>query len=257
MTFRSAAATLALAAFASVAFAAKDNNPFVIVKDGKNVGNAAFTITKGKDGFHLVGKFQYHISGGAVSNEDIGTKTVNTILNEGQVTEDLKFADDGNFVSGYTQNSTNQIMTSFQPDKAHKIVTINQIQGGVGLGSRDIPLPKPAFLVVPDYDPATMQMLLSTAINHPHDDKLYLLFVPAGSNPKAGNATAYVGIQLAPDTVSGALDGKPVTLKHYLLNYHSSKADLYADDAGNLMEADMGALGVSYVRVNFSMAAAK
>jgi len=35
------------------------------------------------------------------------------------------------------------------------------------------------------------------------------------------------------------------------MNYHAGKADLYVDDAGNLMQADMGTLSASYIRTKF------
>jgi hypothetical protein len=259
MKFRFATMALAFAVLiASATAASNDANVFNIVNtSGKSIGNASYKLAHNKDGYHLVGKFQYHFAAGGPATEDIGTKTVSGLLNEAQITEDLKFNDNGDFLSGYTQNSTNQMMTSFQPDKARKQVTVNQIQGGISLGSSDIPMLRPDFLVEPDYDPGTLQVLLSAAIAHPHEDKLYLMLVPAGSNPHAGSSTVYVTIQQGPDAPTGTLDGKPITLKHFLLGFHASKADVYTDDAGNLMQADMAALRASYIRAKFSMTTPK
>jgi hypothetical protein len=259
MKFRLAALPLVLTFMAvSATAASNDANVFNLVNtSGKSIGNASYKLTHNKDGYHLVGKFQYHFAAGGPATEDIGTKTVSGLLNEAQITEDLKFNDNGDFLSGYTQNSTNQMMTSFQPDKARKQVTVNQIQGGVSLGSSDIPMPRPDFLVEPDYDPGTLQVLLAAAIAHPHADKLYLMIVPAGSNPRAGSSTVYVTIQEGPDAPAGTLDGKPITLKHFLLGFHASKADAYTDGDGNLMQADMAALHASYIRAKFVMTTPK
>jgi len=265
MSLRSALVPVALvsAAFAMLsapALAAAPANSFNLVsKAGKTIGNASYNITKDKNGYHIVGKFQYRLGSSVSLSTNTAGSSIGTgvTYNDGQFTEDFKVSEDGNFLSGYTQNSSDQMMTSFQPSKAGTTVTINQIQGGVGLGSHDLTMPKPNFLVVPDFDPATVQLFLTTALAHPHDDKLYLFLVPAGSNPRGKEAPAYVTLQLAPDTPSGTLDGKPVALMHYVMGYHTGKADLYADSTGTLMQADMGPLNTSYIRAKFAMDAAK
>ena len=59
------------------------------------------------------------------------------------------------------------------------------------------------------------------------------------------------------EDAAGTLEGKPLTLKHYRLNYQKAKAELYTDADGKLMEADMGTTSASYVRVKFAMDAPK
>jgi hypothetical protein len=260
MNRRAALVSLALAALTASAFAAAPTNSFnLITSAGKNVGNAAYTITKDKNGYHVVGKFQYKLGSSMQTDSKTGGTSMNSTIafNEGQFYEDFKVSEDGTFLSGYTQNATNQVMTSFQPNKAGNLVTVNQIQGGISLGSRDFPLPKPGFLVVPDFDPATMQVFITTALAHPHDDKTYLFLVPAGANARGNDTSLYVILQLAPDTPSGTLDSKPVKVTHYILNYHVGKADLFTDDTGTLMQVDMGPLNISYIRAKFALAAAK
>jgi hypothetical protein len=256
MSLRAALVSLALVPLTTTAFAAAPATSFNLVAAGKAVGNASYTITKDKNGYHIVAKFQYRLGSEVSMNYNAESSHMgNTVAyNEGQFTEDFKVSEEGSFLSGYTQNSTNQIMTSFQPNKPGTVVTINQIQGGVGLGSHDLPIPKPNFLVVPDFDPATLQLFLTTATAHPHDDEIYLFVVPGGSNPRAGDKPEFVTLQLAPDTPSGTLDGKTVALHHYVLGYHSGKpSDFYADDAGDLMQADITPLKISYIRAKFAL----
>jgi len=258
MHLRAALVPVALASIAISAFAAAPANSFNLVStSGKNIGNASYTITKDKNGWHIVGKFQYHLGSSTQANTNTGDTHMGSsvMYNEGQFNEDFKVSDDGNFLSGYTQNSTNQMMTSFQSSKNSSEVVINQIQGGAGQ-AHNVTMPKPNFLIVPDFDPATLQIFLTTALAHPHDDKTYLFLVPAGSNPRGKEAPLYVILQLAPDTPSGTLDGKSVNLMHYIVAYHTGKADVYTDDTGTLMQADMGPLNVSYIRAKFSLAAA-
>jgi len=257
MSLRTAFVSAALISLAAPDFSAAPANAFNLVSNGKTIGNASYTISKDKNGYHVVGKFQYRLGSSVSANTNTGDAHMETSVafNEGQFTEDFKVSEDGSFLSGYTQNASNQILTSFQPNKAGTTVTVNQIQGGVGLGSHDITMPKPSFLLVPDFDPANLQLFITTALAHPHDDKTYLFLIPSGSNPKAAEKPAYVVLQLAPDTPGGMLDGKAVTLHHYLVGYHVGKADLYVDDTGTLMQADMGPLKTSYIRAKFALAA--
>jgi hypothetical protein len=246
--------TAALASLvAAPAFAAAPANTFSIVSSaGKNVGNAGFTITKDKNGYHLVGKFQYHFA--ATVGVDLATGNARTSVNynEGQYNEDFKVSEAGNFISGYTQNSSDQMMTSFQPIKGSSDVSVNQIQAGAGQ-AHTVTMNKSVFQVVPDYDPGALQLFLTTSIAHPHDDKIYLFLVPAGSTSRGHESPIFVTLQLAPDTPEGTLDGKPVKMMHYVMGYHVGKADLYTDDAGNLMQANMDPLGVNYVRAKFAL----
>lgn len=255
---RRAVAAVAVASLPLSAFAAADANSFALVNHaGRNIGKASYTITKTKDGYKVTTHFQYRagISGDATVAADDPTKTTansGATVTDYQYSGEYKIADDGSFLSGFTQNSANQILSSFQPNKTRSLVTVGQIQGGVNLGSRDIELPKPWFLLAPDYDPSAIQLLLTAAAAHPHSDSTYLFLVPAsGSGPKALNTPLFVTLQPLSDTPAGTLDGKPVTLKHIQMNYHAGKADLYVDDAGNLMQADMGTLSASYIRTKF------
>lgn len=259
MSARTILVPLGLVVLSAASFAAAPANSFNLVSTaGKNIGNASYTISKDKNGYHIVGKFQYRLGSSMQAESNTGDTHMSSgvMFNEGQFSEDFKISEDGNFISGYTQNSTNQIMTSFQPNKTGTMVTINQIQGGIGLGAHDLPLPKPNFLVVPDFDPGSLQLFLTTALAHPHDDKTYLFLVPAGSNPRGRENAIYVTLQLAPDTPEGTLDGKPIHVMHYVMGYHVGKADLYTDDAGTLMQADMGPLNASYIRTKFVLSPA-
>ena len=249
LTLRSAALSLALASSAAAALAA-DPNSFVLVKDGKNDGKATYSIDTAKDGYHIKSRYEYHLT---VAPSATSTTSFSTI-NEAQFSNDYKVDLNGNYISGYTQNATNQMITSFQPNKTRDIVTVNQIQGGMSGGGKPLPLPRPDFLVAPDYDPSALQILLTTSLAHPHADSKYTFVVPGtGMGPKAANTIVYVSVQAQPDA-NGTLDGKPITLKHFQMNYAKGKADLFTDADGKLMQADMGTLATSYIRVKFVLA---
>ena len=96
-----------------------------------------------------------------------------------------------------------------------------------------------------------MQVLLTSALAHPHSDHLYLLVVPASGAMGANNAL-YVTIA-DPTDATGTLDGKPVALKRYALGWNKAKGAIYADAEGTLMLADVGTIKVKYVRAKFKV----
>jgi len=60
-----------------------------------------------------------------------------------------------------------------------------------------------------------------------------------------------VTIQPVSGTANGTLDGKPVVLKRYLMNFHTAHALIFVNDAGTVMEVQMGPLSANYVRDKF------
>jgi len=266
MSLRFAALSLTLAFSTAAAFAA-DANTFVLVNaSGKTMGKASYTIDKTKDGIRVRSRFQYRLSAAdiqAASDPDLDSGGGGRRgggggaggLTDAQYTAEYKITADGDFLTGFTQNGDTQMLTSYQPDKKGGNLIIGQVQAGVSGGSRDLALPSPHFLLAPDYDPSVLQVLLTTALTHPHADSTYALVVPAGANPRARNNALYVTLQPAlAISANGTLAGKPVALKHYLLNYHQGHADLYADADGTLMEADLGPLSAKYIRTGFTLA---
>jgi len=252
MKLRFAALALSLTTFAAAA-CAQANSFQLINKGGKAVGKASYTIDKTKDGYKVKSKFEYR-SGAVVLSDNpdpYGASSDGANITDAQVTSEYKVDANGNFISGFTQNSANQTLTSFSPSKPRDTVVIAQMQGGVNLGSKSLGMPKPDFLVAPDYDPSAMQVLLTGALAHPHSDHIYLLAVPA-SNPRNANNALYLTIA-DPTDATGTLDGKPVALKHYALGWNKAKGDLYADANGTLMEANIGTIGVRYVRTKFAL----
>jgi hypothetical protein len=249
MILRAAALFVALSCTATAALAA-DNNSFTLLHAGKPIGRASYTIDTTKDGYRLRAHFEYRTP--AVSTDTLNSGHGSTPT-EAQYSSEFKIDLNGNFLSGYTQNAANQMITSYQPSKLRDSITVSQNQGGISGDGRTLAMPSPDFLVAPDYDPGTLQILLTTSLAHPHKDSRYSLLVPgSGIGPKSSNTLIYIAIHPASDA-TGTLDGKPVTLKHYQLSYLKGAADLYTDDAGHLMEADMGPLGSTYVRAKFAL----
>jgi hypothetical protein len=259
MNFRTSALALAVSCIAAAAHASSPSNDFILLgQSGKPVGKASYSIDKAKNGFKVHARYSYHLNTDnmALPGTDptqAGGGAARTI--ETQYTFEYAVDANGDFTSGYTRDSSTQTMISFQPDKARTNINISALQAGVQQGSRTLALPRPDFLVAPDFDPSALQALLTSAAAHPHPDNTYLLIIPTSPDRgfQSANDADYVILQPASDSPQGTLDGKPVTLKHYTLQYHVGQGDLYTDADGNLMEAILPPVHATYVRNKFAL----
>lgn len=278
MTARSfllALSALSLAPLA--ALAASDQNSFTLVNNGHTVGRASYTIDKVKEGFRVRSKLDYHVhrndipelSKTAVTTDDVNTmdatagsghgRTGGAAMNgassmlDGQETFEYKVSPDGHFLGGYLQDGGSQTMTSFTPDKTGATLTIGRVQAGSSDLTNQLPMPSTDYLFAPDFDPAGIQMLFRIALEHPRADKKYMLFIP-GYDLRDRPKFRYVAMDPAlADTAAGTLDGKPITLKHFPINFQTGRGDVYLDENGNLMEADITRIGTSYIRAKFTL----
>ena len=257
MNLRSATVFFALVCTVPAALAADTSNNFVLLRNGKPVGKAYYSIDKNKGGgYHGKAHFNYKLAAEvSLNNSTSADSSRGNVITEGEFLYDYKTDDSGNFLTGYFQNGVTQTITSFQMDKPRTTVTIGENQAGVS-ASKSLAMPGPDYGLLPDYDPSSVQMFLTTALAHPHADGKYTLIVP-GLSGRGGTGYIYVAFKPAAADANGSLDGKPIALKHYTLQYLKGSADLYTDADGNLMEADMatGTLTANYVRVKFALPA--
>jgi hypothetical protein len=251
MKHRSTVFALSLTAFAATAFAQANN--FQLVKGDKTIGKATYTIDKTKDGGYKVkARFEYR-TGQAASDltaDPSRPGSMPTAITDAQMSSEYKVDANGNYLSGFTQDSADQMITSLTPSKTRDVVVVGQTQGGTSLGSKSLPMPKPDFLVAPDYDPSAVQVLLTAAHAHPHSDHTYLLVVPGIGNK--GTQAVYLTIA-DPTDATGTLNGKPVAVKQYALGWYQTKGVLYTDADGTLMQVNVGPIDSSYVRNGFKL----
>ncbi|HEY5331029.1 MAG TPA: hypothetical protein VIJ79_14170 [Acidobacteriaceae bacterium] len=251
MQLRYTVLALSLTAFAATAFAQANN--FQLIKGGRTVGKASYTIDKTKDGGYKVkARFEYRTGLTAVDITPDPSRPGATpgTITDAQMSSEYKVNANGDFLSGFTQNSADQMITSLAPSKTRDVVVIGQMQGGTNLGSRSLPVPKPDFMVAPDYDPSAIQMVLTASLAHPHSDHLYLLVVPGIGNK--GTQAMYINLA-DPADATGTLNGKPVALKEYPVGWNQTKGVIYTDADGTLMQIDVGPIGASYVRNGFKV----
>lgn len=258
MTILRSAAVLTFSAALAATASAQANSFQLINRNGRAIGKASYTISKTKDGGQNVkARFEYRVGVADVATESTDpNKPGNDGSNvtDNQMSAEYKVDPKGNYLSGFMQNSASQAITSFSPTKPRDGIDISTMQGGVNLGSRNLAMPKPDFLVAPDYDPSAMQVLLTVVLTHPHDDHLYLVAVPAVG--RGTNQPMYIKVA-DPTDATGKLDGKDIKLKAYPIGWNKAKGFLYADEAGNLMQANIGTININYVRSKFVLDAAK
>ena len=253
MKLRSAALAVCLSVIATAA-GAQMNSFQLLNRDGRQIGVASYTIEKQKDGFRVRSKFAYKLGVPVAVDESAEPEKTpsSNLITEAEMTGEYKLAPDYQLVSGFVQNRATQMITSLTPSKTRDVITVSQMQGGVSGGSQTLPMPKPAFYIAPDFDPGAMQALLLGAIKAPHADHVYLLVIPGMGGPKGNTQPANIAIG-DPTDASGTLDGKPIALKHYDLQWNKAKGELWADADGNLMEVKAGTTRSTYVRVKFAL----
>jgi len=226
---------------------AQQNN-FVIQAGTINLGKCTYSFDKDKNGGQkIVSKYQVRAN----------TATPNPNAKGGDVQETNSFKLDVNdvYTGGFVQDFTPQAQISlgFTPDKAHTTMALSKMQAGAEALSTSMEL-KPGYMVLPNYDPASMQALIYLATAHPTADNHYYIIVPATTRA-TGMPNFGFGTWAAKDDTTGSLGGKPVALHHYSLTTGKAVTDIYTDPTNLLMEADVPALHVNYIRVGFVMGA--
>jgi hypothetical protein len=255
MVVRSLALCLALTTLPAVA-----QNNFTITVHGKPSGKASYTIDKTKDGFHVKSKVSYRLSAAATTPDDPPASTKGRSANAApglagdfQFVEDYKLDTNSSYTGGFTMNMVSLLITSYTPSKSRDTLVIGQTQNGVPALTTPIAI-KPDFVMLPDYDPSALQSLLLQTAAHPAPKDLYLAVIP-GKRPDDDAAPA-LWLTDQPEA-HGTLDGKPITLRHFILRLYKSQFDLFADETNTLMLGTSTALSAIYTRDSFVLISTK
>jgi hypothetical protein len=255
MSVRSLALCLALTTLPAAA-----QNNFTITVHGKPSGKASYTIDKTKDGFHVKSKVSYRLSAAAATPDDAVASTKGRssgaapgLAGDFQFVEDYKLDANSCYSGGFMMNMVSLVNTSYTPTKSRDKLFIAQTQNG----TPGLPTPidiKPDFVLLPDYDPSALQSLLLQTTAHPAAKDLYLAVIP-GKIPDEDAAPA-LWLTGQPEA-HGTLDGKAISLRHYILRLYKSQFDLFADETNTLMLATSTALSAVYTREGFVLTSTK
>jgi hypothetical protein len=275
---------LALCLTVTTLSAAAESNNFILLSHGKPCGKASYSLEKTKNGYKIKSKVNYHLShaAGTLDNDpdpsappvpqpagggssgsyaaapqhggpSSPSMSASSIPGDRQFIQEYKLDGDGTYDGGFMMDMTTQLNTSYTPDKAREKLDV--ILNSAGHQQLEDPIEiKPNYIFLPNYDPSAMQALLIRATTHPVEKNLYLVVVPGMGKDKDPLPALWLTNQ--PDA-HGTLDGKPVTLHHYILRLYKSEYDIFADDTNNLMMGTSTALSAIYNRDGFVLTAVK
>ena len=114
----------------------------------------------------------------------------------------------------------------------------------------------PAAVLLPDFDPAALQVLLDLS-NSPADARLGLwAILPKQSTADDGaiQPASIQPIQLATyRDEQGTLDGKPITVHHLIATIAGAQTELFSDPNNQLLQAELPQQGFALVRDGFAL----
>ena len=243
MKLRTSAVLLALAAPAALA----QSNTFDLQSNSRSIGRSTYTLAKAKQGFKLSDRSSYHLGG-----------------TEADIADDFKLSETYAYLEGSSTNVTNQMHTSYVPNKTRTELIVGMVQANIQ-ESRHLAI-KPDFAIMPAYDAGAAQVMLLLATTHPTEKNLYNIVVPssgggaappdagqpAAGRPASGN-NAYDALWTKGADTTGMLDGKPVALHTYTLTAGKFTWVFFADDANLLMQLNVSMLKTSYIRSRFKL----
>jgi len=199
---------------------------FTLSQNGKSVGQAFLGLKPGNGGFDLTSGAKIDMPGLKYNFSQ------NTLLDGGYHLTRAQLSGSVNGTSA-TVNATKQGQQFLMSINANGSVT-------------NTPL---AFhqraVLLPDFDPGALQVLLNLGAAHNNLDIWGLI-------PKqTGSITA---LRIATDAdMQGALNGKPLTVHHLTVTYGTSKTELFSSPANELLQAEWTDEGFALVRQGFKL----
>lgn len=105
----------------------------------------------------------------------------------------------------------------------------------------------PHTVVLPNFDPAGLQILLNMQAANPAKDGAYTCFIPSGQ----GTMLPCTLTQSAKGR--GTIDGQPIEFIHWVLKLSSIDMDIWSTSDSALLEAAIAAQAVAYTRAGFTL----
>jgi len=228
--------------------AAQAQNTFTIQSNGAAAGKCVYSFDKTKDGYKIASRYQARVA--SQFKEADAADPVPRNGSSIQQTHSYKLDANYGYTGGNVVDSNSQITNGYSPNKQHTEMLLTTLQAGIQGASKDLPL-MAGYIVAPLYDASAIQSLLFLAASHPTADGLYFFIVP--QDQKAGPKSGQIKWVALADT-TGTLNGKSITVHHYGFAYGKPTYNIYADEANTLMQVDLSAPAVSYVRNGFVLA---
>jgi alpha-beta hydrolase superfamily lysophospholipase len=202
---------------------------FVLELQGRNIGTADYTFQPSSDGWKLTAHYQFTVPV-AVS-----------------ATRQAAFRKDWEPLAESTGVDVAQTKQSLAltPNKDRTSLNFHAVAGGQDV-RKDFPL-QPHTVVLANFDPSALQVLLNMHAANPAGGGKYQCFIPSGTG-------TMLACTLTPSAdASAMLNGKPIPLKHWSLALASTTMDVYATADGELMDASVKAQSLDYRRDGLEM----
>ncbi|MES2393614.1 MAG: hypothetical protein V4555_18395, partial [Acidobacteriota bacterium] len=201
MLNRTLALSLTLLTATTLAHASASSTFNRLNLDGKKTGFATCNIEDKK------GVIKVHCETDSVTDKSNAENTI-----------EYQIGKDGLLDTGMLGQTANQTVTMYMPSKANDALTVRTTKAHVETANHTVAIPKPEILLALPNDPSVFQVALQVATAHPHADNTYYLYVPGTT--KSPDRIEPFRLH-APKPAKGTLDGKPVTLQHYILTFHA------------------------------------
>ncbi len=225
---------LALIVLTAIPAAAQrfDEGKFALLNDGQQIGSASYQIDAAMMHRTVTADFSYTVSGVKIA--------LHRVAKFDAQWEPLEETDAG------TANATD-IRYSIAPDAAKTRLNFEVSSAGQKFHA-DFAL-NPRTVALANFDPSGIQVLLNLMHTNPPPNGKFWAFAPMGRG-----AVVAADFAAAPDAAA-KFDGKPTTAKHSTLTLAGVTMDIYSTADGALLEANIPAQDVAYVRASFALAA--
>ncbi len=199
---------------------------FTLSQNGKSVGTASLAFKQDGGGFSSVSGAKIDMPGLKYSFTD------NQSLD---ASYHLKTVE----LDGSVNGSTAKVNTSLQGQQFAMKINAN---GKV----TNTPLTfHPQAILMPDFDPAGLQILLNLGAAHNNRDLWALI-------PKQTGSVAPLRVATNAD-MQGTLNGKPIAVHHLTLNSDAGKTEIFSSPGNELLQAEWTDQGFALARQGFKL----
>jgi pimeloyl-ACP methyl ester carboxylesterase len=224
-------ALLPAAALAQTAAVPPDNltGKFALQLQGKQIGSADYAFQSTETGWAGTAHYDFNLQAEVATTRRL-TFTKNwAILTESQAVNVA---------------ATTQSLTLTPNATSTKLAFHAEASGQTFDAAFDL---TPHTVVLPNFDPAGLQVLLNLQAANPAPDATYTCFIPSGQG------TALPCTFTTAGKGHGTLDGKPIELAHWLLKLGPLTMDVWSATNNALQQASVAAQDVAYIRAGFSL----
>ncbi len=197
---------------------------FTINQQSKAVGTASFRIAGDAAGYDVSSTVRVEMQG------------LNYALSKN---EELSSASELKHVQLSATVNDQAVSVTAKPDAAQLLLNIS----ANGRSTTTRLAMHSAAVFLPDFDPGSLETLLTLAVAHNNHDLWAII-------PKQAGSVAAISLATYPDQ-QGTIDGKPIAVHHLVATINGAHTDLFAGPENQLLQAELPQPGFVLVRKGF------